>query len=207
MVQLVAVYHDREAADAVAMELREEGGVPEDALRVADAEDVQVSIAAEMDAEAESGWGSGLFGFMTSEMARGALVFGALGAFVGALLGTPVGVLLYDHDIAVLTRVGIGALVGALFGWISGTLLGGGMAVKSPEVGLAAERGVPLVVEGTPDELAIDGLEALMAHHDPIRIDRIVDGQRVATVMTEEPSGVRQTVDDFVANTREPARR
>jgi len=121
------------------------------------------------------------------------------------VLGLPLG-LLYDDGVSLLTRLGIGALVGGLFGSVVGTMLGGGMAMKSPEEGLAAERGVPVAIVEV-DPAASPGLEAVLADYAPIRVDRFVDGQPVATPVTESPGGVAETIGEFVANTRDPARR
>jgi hypothetical protein len=130
------------------------------------------------------------------------VLFGLVGAFVGALLGLPLGFFLYDGDAAVVTRFGVGALVGGLFGGTVGAMLGGGMAVKSPEDPLAVECGVPLLVGDAPD-----GVESVMSAYHPIRIDRFEDGHRVATLAIEPNHRVATTLHDFVANTRDPSRR
>jgi hypothetical protein len=202
MPALLAVYRDRETADTVARALQERRGVAERALRVADWSDVRASIEAEMDAEISESVPSGIWGVMTIEMVRGALLFGVLGTILGVVLGAPLGYFLYDPDSSTLTRLAVGALVGGLFGSVVGTLLGGGFGMKSPAEGLAAERGVPVLVEDAPE-----GAESLMAEFGAIRIDRFEDGQRVATPVTEEPSGIGETLAETVANAREPERR
>jgi len=202
---LVAVYPDRPTAEAVATELQQGRGIPEDSVRVGERADALTSIGAEMGAEVDASWASGALGLVTSDMLRGALLVGSIGVAIGVVLGAPVGVLLYDPSVSVLTRLLIGAFVGSLFGSVVGALIGGGMAMKSPDEQLAAERGVPVAVADVPEDDA--DLEALLASYDPIRVDRFVDGQRVATPTTEGPSGVTETVAELVANSEDPARR
>ena len=182
MSTLVAVYRDRGTDD------------PDDA---------GLSIAAEMDAEVEAGWGSpGLGAFLTSEQMRGAIVFAVgLGA-LGAVVGLPVGWILFDASSSALTKLGVGALVGLLFGATVGALLGGGFAMTSPQERLAAERGVTVRVDG-----ASSSDERIMEEHQPIRLDRIVGRQRVETPTTEGPEGLEETKAEFEANTADPRRR
>lgn len=206
MTTLVAVYRDRTTADAAAAALHERGAVADDALRVGAREDAEASLHAEMTAETAHSWGAGVLGLLTAEMMRGAVLFGAVGVAIGMVVGIPVGVFLYDDSVSLLTRMGVGALVGALFGSVVGTMLGGGMAMKSPEEGLAAERGVPVAIVDLDPAVAPELVDVLAAH-EPIRVDRFVDGQPVETPVTEGPSGVRETIGEFVANAADPSRR
>ena len=205
MQTLIAVYRDRETADAVADELHARHHAPDASVRVGEAADARASVAAEMDAEVEHSWASGAFGLVTAEMMRAATLFGAAGFAIGAVMGLPIGLLLYDPSVSTVTRLAIGAFVGALFGSVVGALLGGGMGMKSHEERLAAERGVPVAVDVEAN--AAEPLESVFARFDPIRMDRFVNGQRIGTPHTEEPSGVQETLAEFVANTADAARR
>jgi hypothetical protein len=214
MTALIAVYRDLETAEAVAAELRDDEAVPDSTVRVADWADLHASMRAEMQAEIQNSWGGvAVGGFVTGEMVRGALIFGALISVIGVLIGLPVGYFLYSSDASTWTRLAIGGGIGALFGATVGTLVGGGMAMKSPEDLLAAERGYPVTVEDSGDDPArapspvIAEAEAVMARHEPIRIDKLVNGQLVATPVTESPGAVQETVGEFIENTREPSRR
>jgi len=200
MTTFVAVYRDRGTAEAVAHEL--ESRDLHTTVRVDDPADVELSVAAEMDAQVQESWGTAAVGgFVTSEQMRGAVTFaGALG-IIGVFVGLPVGWILFDASSSTLTKLGVGALVGFLFGVVVGGLLGGGFAMTSPEERLAAERGVTVRVDGAspPDE-------RIMEQHHPLRLDRIVGGQRVETPTTEGPHGLEETIAEFKANTVDPRR-
>jgi hypothetical protein len=201
MSTLVAVYRDRDTAEEVAHEL--ESRDLHTTVSVADPADAGLSIAAEMDAQVEEGWGTAAVGgFVTSEQMRGAVVFASGLGLLGALVGLPVGWILFDASTSTLTKLGVGALVGFLFGVVVGALLGGGFAMTSPQERLAAERGVTVRVDG-----ASPSHERIMEEHRPIRLDRIVRGQRVETPTTEGPHGVAETIAEFEANTADPRRR
>jgi hypothetical protein len=98
-------------------------------------------------------------------------------------------------------RVLLGVVIGALFFGTVGTLLGGGLAMKSPEDQLAAERGVTLRVDA-PGRNA----ERILLEHHPIRLDHLSGNRRIATTATEEPSGVRESIAEFIANAEDPRR-
>ena len=149
MTVLVAVYRDRETAEAVAHELSSVPDVSLEAVRVSDAADRLLSVRAEMDAEVAESWGSpGLGAFVTAEMMRGAVLLALLIGAIGVLVGLPIGYFLFVGDASVWEKLGLGALVGGLFGATVGGLLGGGFAMQSPEEKLAAERGVPVALGG-----------------------------------------------------------
>jgi hypothetical protein len=202
MAALLAVYRDRGTADAAAEALHSRAGIESEALRVGDWHDAQVAIAAEMDEEVDTGWASGVFGFATAEMIRGAALFGLLAATAGFLAGLPIGYFLYDASSSTWTRLAVGGLVGGLFGAVVGAMLGGGMAVKSPEEPLAGDLGVPVLVADAPE-----GAESVMSAYHPLRIDRFEDGHHIATIPTEPPHRIAHTVKDFAANARDPSRR
>jgi hypothetical protein len=117
------------------------------------------------------------------------------------LVGLPIGYLLFVGDASVWEKLALGALVGGLFGATVGGLLGGGFAMQSPEEKLAAERGVPVALDDAPPVA-----EEVMARHEPIRLDKFEDGNRVDTPQTEGPGGVMETVAEFIANTSDPRR-
>src|SRR4051812_18263668 len=168
MTVLVAVYRDRETAEAVARELSRVPGVSSEAVRVSDAADRLLSVRAEMDAEVAESWASpGLGAFFTAEMMRGAVLFALVIGAIGVLVGLPIGYFLFVGDAPAIEKVALGALVGGLFGATVGALLGGGFAMQSPDEKLAAERGVPVALEDAPP-----AAEEVMARYEPIRLDR-----------------------------------
>ncbi len=146
MGSLLAVYRDRHEADAAARDLVERMSVPRESLHVGERADLELSLRAEMDQETSDVIGSpGLGAVMTKEMFRGATLFGlglgGIGVVVGAALGL---VLPGASGWSTGGKVLLGIVIGALFFGTVGTLLGGGLAMKSPEDRLAAERGVPV---------------------------------------------------------------
>jgi hypothetical protein len=202
MTAVVAVYRDRETAEAVAHELSNVPEVSLEAVRVSDAADRLRSVRAEMDAEVAESWGSpGLGAFTTAEMMRGAVLLALLMGAIGVLVGLPIGYFLFVGDASVWAKLGLGALVGGLFGATVGGLLGGGFAMQSPEEKLAAERGVPVALDD-----ASPAAEEVMSRYEPIRLDKFEDGNRVDTPVTEGPEGVTETVAEFIANASDPRR-
>lgn len=160
------------------------------------------SLRAEMQAEVDDAWASpGIGVFLAAHQMRGAILFAALCGAVGTVLGLPIGLLLYGHSGELWVQLGIGALVGFLFGSVVGALLGGGFAMQSPAHQPAAQRGI--VVTVSP---ALPEAREALARHDPIRIDRIADAERVETPVTEQPSGLRETIEEFTANAADPER-
>jgi len=199
---MIAIYPDRDTAEAVAAELRARHHVPDSVVHVGEPADAHREVVAEMDEEVAQGWASGIHGFTTAQMTRNALIFGTIGAAIGAVLGLPIGYFLFDHADAALTRLGIGALIGLLFGSVVGALVGGGLGAESPAEPLAGERGVPVRVDEAPAEL-----EAVLEQYQPIRIDKFEDGQRVATPVTDRASGITESVQALEANAKDPRRR
>jgi hypothetical protein len=202
MTVLVAVYRDRETAEAVAHELSNVPDVSSDAVRVSDEADHLLSVRAEMDAEVAESWASpGIGAFVTAEMMRGAVLFALVIGAIGVLVGLPIGYFLFVGDGAAWEKLVLGGVVGGLFGATVGSLLGGGFAMDSPAEKLAAERGVPVALEDAPP-----AAEEVMARYQPIRLDKFEDGNRVDTPQTEGPEGVTETVAEFVANTGDERR-
>jgi hypothetical protein len=200
MVALVGVYKDRRIAEQVADVLSSQPGAEHDAVRVSDAADLDLSLRAEMDAEVADSWGSpGLGAFMTGEMVRGALLFSAVLGGLGLALGTIFTALLGPSALDFGERAALGAIVGTLFGGTVGTILGGGLAMKSPEDRLAAERGVTVRLED-PTE----GSELIMAAHHPIRLDRISGTRRIDTITTDGDDGITETLREFRAHSADP---
>jgi hypothetical protein len=201
MAAVIGVYHDNTEPAAVARELVEHGIDP-DEIRVGASEDHYLSIRAEMEAQVSDSWGTpGLAAFMTSEMMRGAVVFVALGSVIGAIVGIPIGLLLFFYGNSVWTQIWFGALVGVLFGSAVGAILGGGLAMQSPEDALAAESGITVRVEEDSPEI-----EVVMASHGPIRLDVFSGQRRLRTPVTEGPSGIAETFDEFRRNIADPHR-
>jgi hypothetical protein len=203
VASLLGVYRDREEAEATARDLVERASIPPETLHVGERADYERSIRAEMDAETVESVGSpGLGAFMTKEMFRGAsifaLVLGGAGVVVGALLG-----MVYSGASGWSTgdRVLLGIVIGALFFGTVGTLLGGGLAMKSPEDRLAAEHGVPVRV----DDISPDARDIMSEHH-PIRLDRLADTRRLETLETEGSQGLAETTSQFIANSADPRR-
>jgi hypothetical protein len=203
MASLLAVYRDRDEAEATAHDLLDHASTEPSSLHIAERRDLELSIRAEMDQEFSDSVGSpGLGAFMTKEMARGAILFGlglgAIGLVVGALLG-----LVYPgvHGWNTGDRVLLGVVIGALFFGTVGTLLGGGLAMKSPEDRLAAQRGVTLRSDAVTRDV-----ERIMSAHHPIRLDRLADTRRVETIVTEGPSGIAEAIEEFRANAADPRR-
>jgi hypothetical protein len=201
MTTVIGVYREAEELEAVARDLVAHG-VPEADIRIGADEDHYQSISAEMEAEVSDSWGSaGLGTFLTAEMMRGAVVFIVIGAAVGIVIGIPIGLLLYSHTSSMVTRLGVGALIGVLFGGTVGAILGGGLAMQSPEEGLAAESGLTVRVEHDSPEI-----EAAMTSHDPVRLDVFSGQRRLRTPSTEGPSGIAETFDQFQQNIADPHR-
>ncbi len=203
MGSLLAVYHDRVEAEAAASDLVEHAAVSRTSLHVGERPDLELSLRAEMDAETSEVIGSpGLGSVMTKEMFRGAtllgLGLGGIGVIVGAVLG-----LVFPGASGWSTgeKVLLGVVIGALFFGTVGTLLGGGLAMKSPEDQLAAERGVTVRVDSVSDEA-----KRVLADHHPIRLDVLAGTRRIATPVTEGPSGLLEAVDELVANSEDPRR-
>ena len=203
MASLLGVYRDRDEAEATARDLVERAAIPPESLHVGDPADYELAIRAEMDAETSESVGSpGLGAFMTKEMFRGATVFalvlGGVGVVVGAVLG-----LVYPgaSSWSAGERLLLGIVIGALFFGTVGALIGGGLAMKSPEDRLAAERGVPVRVDVvSPDA------QQVMTEHDPIRLDRLADTRRLETLATEGPPGLVESAGEFIANSADPRR-
>jgi hypothetical protein len=196
------VYRDRGAAEQVAGALSARAGTQRQAARIADPSDLEVSLRAEMDAEIADSWGSpGLGAFMTGEMMRGALLFALALGGIGVILGTIATMAIGPSGLELWERAALGALVGALFGGTVGTILGGGLAMKSPEDQLAAERGVTVRLDDPTDDA-----ERVMAEHHPIRLDRIVGARRTATIATDGDDGITETLREFLDNAADPRR-
>ena len=170
MAAMIAIYPDRATADAVATDLREHHHVPDAVLHVGELGDRQRALQAEFDDEARGTIGD-QHGFTARAMARGAVRFGLVCAFIGAVVGVPVGYLLFDPADAVLTRLGVGALIWMLFGSVVGALAGAGIGPGNPAEPLTDVPGVPVRVDDAPAEL-----EAVLEQFHPIRIDRFEVG-------------------------------
>ena len=110
MAAMIAIYSDRETAEAVATDLREHHHVPDAVVHVGELADRQRALQLEIEEEeAAEGSAGGQHGYTAAAMARGAVHFGSIGALIGAFVGLPVGYLLFDQADAVLTRLGVGA--------------------------------------------------------------------------------------------------
>jgi len=200
---LLAVYHDRDEAEATAQDLLRRTAIPAESVHVGERSDFEMALRAEMDQEtSESVASPGLGAMMTKEMFRGAaaLAFGlgGIGVVVGALLGL---LLPGASGWSTLEKALLGATIGALFFGTVGTLIGGGLAMKSPEDGLAAERGVTLRVDAVSDEA-----KQVLAEHGPVRLDVLAGTTRIDTPVTEGPSGLAESTAELVQNSEEPRR-
>jgi hypothetical protein len=200
---VIGVYHDTHAAEAAA-HAQHEHGLGDEQQTLNGFGDAEREITAEMEAEVTHGWGSpGLGTFLTSEQMQGATLFALVFGAVGAVVMIPVGLLLFTHTDNTLTRLLIGMLVGGLFGSTVGALLGGGFAMQSTDQPLAGEVGVTLRVE-CDDE---DECTEVMRRFEPIRIDRWDQTQHIETLLTEEPHGIRATLEQFTRNAGDPRHR
>jgi hypothetical protein len=198
MAALIGVFHDETTARSVVQELYRQTDPTVDAT-VNEPGAAAASTVAEMQVEVGRGWG-GIAAFLTPEQARGAVLFSFVFGVIGGVVGLPVG-LLFTATSSLALKLGIGALIGALFGSTVGALLGGGLAMQSVSRPTAAERGVTVVC--SPDsKSAVHVMEAF----DPIRIDRVEDGEVVETPTAEGPSGVRESLDELVRNSRDATR-
>jgi len=176
MSAMIAVYPDRETAEAVAADLREHHHVPDAVVHVGELADRQLALQAEFEDEGADAMAGDQHGFTAANMARGAVRYGAIGALIGAIVGLPIGVLLFDHNDAVLTRLAVGALIWMLFGSVVGALAGAGIGPGNPAEPLTDEPGVPVRLDDATDEL-----EAVLEQYDPIRIDTFEGDRRVDT--------------------------
>jgi hypothetical protein len=199
MTALVGVYRDRRTAEEVAEALTEVGAEP-GAVRVADAKDLE-ALHAEMEAEVAEGGFPFLGAFMTREMVHGAVIFGlALGA-IGLVIGLIFAAIVDFGPWGLTGRLVVGGVVGALFAGTVGTILGGGLGMKSPEDRPAAEQGVTVRVEdGSPKA------EEVMAEHAPIRLDRIAGESNTTTISTDGDPAITETLREFRDNVRDPRR-
>ena len=121
---------------------------------------------------------------------------------VGIVPGVLIGLAFFTSTDDVWTRLLLGGAVGLLFGATFGALIGGGMAIESTDRKLAGETGVAVRVDHAPEDTA-----SLMEQFRPIRIDRFEDGQRVETIATRGPEGIRGTWALFRRNAQEPRHR
>jgi len=172
---MIAIYHDRDTAEAVAADLREHHHVSDAVLHVGDVGDRRLAVRAEGHDEGFDAAAGDQHGFTARNMALGAVRYGLIGAAIGAVVGLPIGLLLFNHVDAVPTRLAVGALIWMLFGSVVGALAGAGIGPGNPAEPLTDEPGVPVRLdEGTAE------LEAVLEQYDPIRIDTF-EGDRRTT--------------------------
>jgi len=181
---LVAVYPDRETIGRVREQL-EARGVSAERIRIgADPRSLEAEMRSEED-DAVGGPGIGVF--MTGGQARGAftlaLLVGAAGAVVGALVGIPtLGVFGPWY-----WRALWGAVIGAaVFGTV-GLVVGGGFAAEHADEAPAAQTGVSLEVQ-TVDASVLGTLRDA----EPIRLDEFRDGEVVRTIVERRPGFMRR---------------
>jgi len=175
MAAMIAIYSDRATADAVATDLREHHHVADSLVHVGELADRQLALRAEVEDEGADGAAADQHGFTARNMALGALRYGMIGAAIGAVVGLPVGLLLFNHNDAALTRLAVGGLIWMLFGAVVGALSGAGVGPGNPAEPLTDQPGVPVRIDDPTAEL-----EAVLVHYAPIRIDTFEEGQRAA---------------------------
>jgi hypothetical protein len=201
MESLIAVFRDRHDADDAVRTLVDRG-VPATAIHVESGEARAHAIDAEMEAQVSESWmGLGVGSFVTAEMMRGVLVFMAVLAPLGLVVGAVLGAVLFTETGDTWVRVLVGALIGTVFGLAVGGIVGGGFAMQSPNEPMAAESGVTIQVDGASPQVA-----GTLRGYTPLRIDRFVDGQYVATEETAGTQGVARTAHDFGETVADPGR-
>jgi hypothetical protein len=120
-------------------------------------------------------------GVIAGSQAKGALMWGAIGAVSGAVIGALIGLVPFA-DLAVGARVGLLAVIGAMAGSAAGAVYGGG---RQPEVDgdLRDTSGdVTVRARTTTAEGRAEAQGALREVHDEVaqdRVDRNVEGNPV----------------------------
>ena len=151
------------------------------------------ALGAEMKAESDHAVFAG-FAPMTKEQTQGAavsiVVFGLIGAVIGALLALiPFGLVWWAR---LLLLAGIGAAAGSTIGFIAGAGVAG-----APVSDAAAEQGVAITVRQV-DDAVLD----VLRRADPIRLDVLDDeDERLATLVEESSAkrlgrNAKRTLDD-----------
>ena len=164
--RIVGVFRDHADAQAVARDIQQQGGT----VRIGDPLDDLAEVRAEMLAELDATAPMGPPGIAPRGAGRSALLVSAAGAVVGAAITLPF--------------LGVAAwvpLIGAVIGGWLGFVIGGILGNRTESKPLAAERGV--TVAASP---ATDAVAAVMAQHDPIRMDAVDAGGHPRTVLLTE---------------------
>lgn len=174
-------------------------GVPRHAVRLGADADGVLELRAEMREETDEAWIAPQAGLAYSkEAAKGGSASTVLLAVLGAVLFAPFGAIPFG-GLPTVARVVLMAIVGALALGAIGAIAGPALSVRRANDPLAAERGVTVRVDADTPEL-----EAAMASSHPIRLDRIgPDGDRLATLATEEQERRDGLADDVAATARD----
>lgn len=176
--RVVAVFGDRESAEAAAQAAREAGAGD---VRIGNSSDEVAALRAEMREEGAEAWAGPSFGLYTREMARSVPLWTVAAAAIGAVVALPLA-FLFDAQ-ALSLRLVIAAAAGAVTGGTIGFIVGGGFfgPRRKAFAPMAAERGVVVGATETTGGVARD-----LSRHGPVRVDRVSkEGQPERTVATE----------------------
>jgi len=181
---LVAVYPDRTTVGRVREQLEARGVSPG---RIRSGEHA-ASLDAEMRREVDGAVGGpGVGVFMTGGQASGALTLALLVGAVGAVLGAIVGIPALGVFGPWYWRALWGAVIGAaVFGTV-GLVVGGGFAAEHPDEDPAAQAGVSLEVQTVNTSV----LE-ILREAGPTRLDEFRDGEVVRTIVEHRPGVLRR---------------
>ena len=179
--ELLGVYGSEEEARAAAAEA-ERHGAPN--ARIGDDADRVASLRAEMRDEIEQGFILPHAAVaLPKEGAKGLAWFLPVGVLIGVLVCLPFAFIDFGGSLGL--RLLIAALCGATMGATVAFIVGAGLATRGRFEANAAERGVTVRVPVDTEEV-----EAAMAEHEPIRLDRLEsDGTPDTVVVTEEQFG------------------
>ena len=194
--ELLVVYPDLEQAEAARRALLDRG-VPEREIHVDDEPDAVASLRAEMHEELTRAWvvpnAAALY---PSGAARGLALASVAGAIVGLLAAFPLA--LIEVGGSYWLRWVVFAVVGVAFGLTVGLVVGPASGAPRPGELPAAARGTMLRVERDTEVV-----RRVLSDLDPVRIDEVTEeGDPIATVSTEHPDTMAETVRDAAASAR-----
>jgi hypothetical protein len=176
--ELLAVFPDKQTADRVIIDLRENAHVT---AHAGTNRDEQHSLNAEMAEEIEESWVSPQAGFLyPKEGARFGAWIAPLCIIGGILVTLPITFLWTMTNAArIATGVGVGAAMGATV-----VLILMSLGQKRPSEPMAAEEGVVVRVSADREDVR----QMLLAAH-PLRLDVVDDqGRPIETIATEGDS-------------------
>ncbi len=192
--ELLAVYPDVQHAQAARAALVA-AGLHDEEIRVDEDLDSVAALRAEMHDEMSRAWVVPNAGVAyPAEAARGLALVSVVAITLGVAAAFPLA--LIDVGGSYWIRWLVFAVVGAAFGLAVSLVIGPAGGAPRPGEQPAAARGTVLHVDHDSTEV-----RAVLADHDPIRIDEVTpQGDLIETVTTERPDTAAETVKDISAN-------